>query len=71
MNNAKGLSGQSHPLCNVTGKAMLGRGREGRKRAQAYLRDYAWGKGCRKIYWCIFCEEYHTSSAKRGRWATV
>jgi hypothetical protein len=58
-------------LCNVTGKEMLGRGRKGRKAAQQHLKGYAWRMGCRKVYWCIFCEEYHTSSAKRGRWQTV
>lgn len=56
--------------CNVTGKDMLGRGRPGRKNAKRVLRA-TWGKGNRKSYWCIFCEQYHTSSAKRGRWQTV
>lgn len=57
--------------CNVTGYVMLGRGRDGKKSARAFLRGYAWRRGCRKTYWCVFCENYHVSSAKRGNWAPV
>jgi hypothetical protein len=50
--------------CNVTGKVMLGN----RAQAKAFLRAYGWKMGCRKVYWCVFCEEYHSSKAERGRW---
>ena len=50
-------------LCRVVGKEILG----DRKAARRALRVYGHRKGCRRVYFCVFCESYHMTKDERGK----